>query len=157
MCVCVCVCVCVCARVYMSVCVHACMHKWVWVCVCVSVLVPDLNQLHCIQYCLQLYSGRPENESRGTHALNRQWCNQVWHNTSWHILTLGPSSADSANPVQGSFSRVQNAKGITTSKEKESNHAPQPCVGPHKILLLNSGMVPGSSCQCSDHWTVTTG
>ena len=32
--------------------------------------------------------------------------------TSWHSLIVGPSSADSANSVQGVFSRVQKANGI---------------------------------------------
>lgn len=48
--------------------------------------------------------------------------------TFWQNLVVSPSSADSANSVQGSFSRVQKAKGISGRKRKVSRESHGPLV-----------------------------
>lgn len=42
-------------------------------------------------------------------------CHTVWDLTSWQKRVVFPSSADSANSVHGSFSRVQKAKGMSAN------------------------------------------
>ena len=45
--------------------------------------------------------------------------NEKCYFTSWHSLMVDPSSADSANSVQGCFSRVQKANGIAIWQRKQ--------------------------------------
>ena len=53
------------------------------------------------------------------------WC------TSWHNLMVDPSWADSANSVQGCFSRVQKANGIAIKKKMN------PCFRKHFYFTIN--------------------
>lgn len=48
------------------------------------------------------------------------FCLLAWFFTSWQNFVVGPSSADSANSVQGSFSLVQKAKGMAGKHQSKA-------------------------------------